>query len=180
MKFVIACLMALTLAACSSDSDKKGGGPGGLTGPGDANNGQNGNQPGDIGSIGNSKPAAPPPSCNLFPARTSIEGTWFTTQYDNGFQLTTTLTVRSNQVQLSNTCMYNNASVTATVVAPARYGNGVLEILSRAEKTERLQLDGGALDCTVSVEPAQMNYAMNGSCLEFSIPGQGNIIFSPR
>ncbi|HEY1078470.1 MAG TPA: hypothetical protein VGE46_00160, partial [Bdellovibrio sp.] len=90
------------------------------------------------------------------------------------------LTVRNNQVQLSNTCTYNNASVTATVVAPARYGNGILEILSRAERTERLQLDGGALDCTVSLEPVQMNYAMNGSCLEFSMPGQGNIIFAPR
>ncbi|HEY1079365.1 MAG TPA: hypothetical protein VGE46_04685, partial [Bdellovibrio sp.] len=90
MKLVIACLMALSLAACSSDSssNKKGGGPGVTTGDGDTNNGQNGNnQPGNVGNL---KPGNPPPSCNVFPARTSIEGTWFTTQYDNGFQLTTT------------------------------------------------------------------------------------------
>lgn len=168
MKFVIACVMALTLAACSDSNSNKNG-----TG----NNGQNGDQGTGNNSMKNETNYS---VCGTTTTRSGIEGRWYLHQSQDQFLITTMLTIRQGSMELANYCKFQDKGVWAQVRVPVTYSNGVLEILSSAERTEKLTEKDFSLDCSVAVEKSQITYHLQGNCLALQMPGTNEMVFVPQ
>ena len=172
MKLVIACFFAFALAACSKSSSFKGKG----------NNNYEETKGGS--SLKNDTDYS---VCGNTTTKTSIEGAWSMQKSQENLKITTTLNIRADGVDLTNSCVVQGyAPVAAQVSVTARHSDRLLEILAAGSKSEqRNEVDGNGnvitISCDAKIDASRMNYYFKGNCLALVVQGVGEeMAFVPQ
>lgn len=162
MKLVMACFFTLLLAACSKSSSFKG----------------KGNSNYDETKGGTSlKNETDYSVCGNTTTRTSIEGAWILRKGQENLKVTTTLNIRADGVDLTNSCVVQGyPAVVAQVSVAARPGDRILEILAAGSKSEqRNEVDSNGnvftINCDAKIDAGRMNYYFKGNCLALVVQG---------
>lgn len=172
MKLVVACFLTFTLSACSNSSSFKGRG------------GNNYDETEGGSSLKNETDYS---VCGNTTTRTSIEGLWTLQKGQENLRITTSLNIRADGVDITNTCAYQGYPVLiAQVSVSARHAGGILEILAAGSKSEqRNETDSNGntitINCDTKIDAVRMNYYFKGNCLALVIQGQREeIAFVPQ
>lgn len=160
MKSFVVLISFLALTACSDSDNKKN------------NNGANGPL------VNNTDYSV----CgNITPPGTDITShKWHVAQSQNGLNFDIALQVSNGFIQMSNYCEMDGHQVAAHATARGNAANGVLKILTSAEKTEKLERGGVTMTCSIAIEVGTMNYTFKGKCLEMTMPGSNEkVLMAP-
>lgn len=163
MKWVSLCFLVLALSACSQSSSFKGKGNNNYD---ETKNGSSLKNETDYSVCGNTT------------TKTSIEGLWSLQKGQEKLRITTSLNIRADGVDITNTCTYQGyTALTAQVSVSARHADGILDILAAGSKSEqRTETDTNGntinINCDTKIDAGRMNYYFKGNCLALVIQGQ--------
>lgn len=111
----------------------------------------------------------------------SPEGRWELFETAENFYFKIALEFKSGTLTLRQDCYHKAHRLTAQVMVPASYEDGIIKVLGEASDVDKTEDKEGTFDCSVNLVKGVAKYGFAGHCLELgNFQGREYLKFAPQ